>query len=195
VSLQREYALLGKVIWLTYALTLNKKGYNMDKTVKPTKPDVKLKLIKGTAAIDKAIQSIARRGRTLESDIHLTAVSCLMHTDVHGDVTLADKLIDSIPTLARKNALRDWFLAMGKFRYDEETKKFKHNKNKVTLEQEAMNKPFWEFKAESPYVPFDIDAALQNLLKRATKAIKDGDKVDEAKINALKSLVVTQPDF
>lgn len=75
------------------------------------------KIIESAKAIDTAIASIAKRGKTLQADIHVAAVSCLVHADKHGDITLAVKLVEAVPSLARKNALRDWFIAHGKFSY------------------------------------------------------------------------------
>ena len=150
---------------------------------------VTVKLLDGAKAIDKAIASISTRGKSLQRDIHIAAVSCLNHADKHGDITLAQKLIDAIPTLARKNALRDWFIAFGKFGYDEKSKLMTYNKKGATLLQEAMDMPFWDFQPEKAYVPFDIKAQLENILKRANSAIERGEKVDSKVLEAVQKLV------
>lgn len=147
------------------------------------------KMIEGAKAIDTAIKSIATRGKTLERDIHVAAVSSLNHAELHGDITLAQKLVDAVPTMARKNALRDWFLAHGKFSYDVENKTLTFNKKGVTLLQEAIDTPFWEFKPEPEYKPFDINAAVQQLVARAEKAVEKGEKVPTDKLEALRKLV------
>lgn len=146
------------------------------------------KIIEGAKAIDTAIKSIATRGKSLERDIHVAAVSCLMHADQHGDVTLAQKLVDAVPQLARKNALRDWFLAHGKFSYDMEGKVLTYNKKGVTLQEDAINTPFWEFKPEPEYKPFDMQAAVLQLVARAEKAIEKGEKVPTDKLTKLREL-------
>lgn len=146
------------------------------------------KMLDGAKAIDTAIKSIATRGKTLERDIHIAAVSCLNHADLHGDITLAQKLVEAVPSLARKNALKDWFLAHGKFSYDMENKALTYNKKGVTLLQEAIETPFWVFKPEAEYKPFDINAAVAQLVQRAEKAVEKGEKVPTDKLEALRKL-------
>lgn len=156
-----------------------------DKTTKKAA----FKLIEGKTAIDTAIKSIATRGKSLEKDIHVAAVSTLAHADAHGDITLANKLIDAVPQLARKNALRDWYIAHGKFSYDAVNKAMTFNKKATTKLAQAIATPFWEFKAEVAYVPFDMQAAVLQLVQRAERAIEKGDKVPTDKLTALKALV------
>jgi hypothetical protein len=146
------------------------------------------KYIEGAKAIDTAIKSIATRGKSLERDIHVAAVSCLMHADMHGDVTLAQKLVEAVPSLTRKNALRDWFQAHGKFGYDVQGKTLTFDKKGNTLLDAAIATPFWEFKQETAYNGFNIEAAVLQLVKRAEKAIEKGEKVPAAKLEALRKL-------
>lgn len=146
------------------------------------------KIIDNAKAIDVAIKSIASRGKTLERDIHVAAVSCLNHADKHGDVTLAQKLVDAVPSLVRKNALRDWFMAHGKFSYDMTEKTLKHNSKGKTQLQVAIDTPFWEFKPEAEYKPLDLQAAILQLVKRAEHAIEKGEKLPADKLEALRKL-------
>lgn len=157
------------------------------KPVKAVKAPV-FNLITGSKAIDTAIKSIATRGKSLDKDIHIAAVSTLMHADEHGDVTLAQRLVDAIPQSARKNALKDWFLAMGKFSYDTQNKTLIFNKQGVTMKDKAIATPFWAFKPEPEYKPFDINAAIAQLVTRANKAVNNGDDVDQTKLAALTAL-------
>lgn len=152
-------------------------------------------ILKGADNIQKAIKSIQVRGKALEKVLHQAAVSCLAHAGEHGDVTLAQKLVEAVPTLARKNALRDWFIAFGRFQYHDEKKTIVYAKGKETLLDEAIKMPFWEFKPEAEYIPFDFDKAITALLKRASQAKDKGDSVDEAKLNKLKDLITVMPDI
>ena len=155
---------------------------------KATKTKTAFKMLDGAKAIDTAIKSIATRGKTLERDIHVAAVSCLVHADKHGDVTLAQKLVEAVPSLVRKNALRDWFQAHGKFGYDLQAKTFTFDKKGTTMIDEAIATPFWEFKQEAAYKGFDINAAVLQLVKRAENAIEKGEKVPADKLEALRAL-------
>lgn len=161
------------------------------KAIKQTKaPQAKntFKVLNGAEAIGAAIKSISTRGKTLERDIHVAAVSCLAHADKHGDITLAQKLVDAIPTLARKNALRDWFLAHGKFSYDMQNKALTFDKKAKTQLEASIATPFWEFKPEAEYKPFNMEAAIVSLVKRAEKAIENGDDVPVDRLEALRQL-------
>jgi len=150
---------------------------------------VAFKALDGATAINSAIASIAKRGKSLDKDVHIAAVSCLIHADKHGDVTLATRLVEALPSQARKNPLRDWFLAYGKFGYDQKNKAFTYNADTETLTQEAMETPFWEFKPEAVYVPFDINEALNKIIAKAEKAMNNGDNVDVTKLEALRKIV------
>ena len=166
------------------------------KPVKAAKAVVGIKLLDTALAINTAINSIGKRGKALDKDMHIVAVSCLIHADKHGDITLANRLLEVLPKTARSNALRDWFLAFGKFSYDATSKAFVYNKAAVTQTQTAINTPFWEFKPEAAYVPFDAIRFIEQAVKRVTKAVNDGEKVPEALVTGLQDLqaVMLKPD-
>lgn len=150
-------------------------------------------LIEGATAIDAAIKSIQTRGKSMDRDIHIAACSILNHVEKHGDYTKAIKLVNAMGQSARKNALKDWFLAFGKLSWNAETKDFTFNKNAVTMLSEAIAMPFWDFKPEPEYKPFDFNASVQAILSKATKAVERGDIVPQDKIEALRKLVEVQP--
>lgn len=135
-------------------------------TVAPVKPVVKVKIITGSAEIMKSINSISTRGKALDTLIHDTACSILAHIHEHREVSLLNKLLTALPNSARKNALRDWFNAYGECEYDQSTKAFTFLKNAETYQEEAEQTPFWEFKPEPAYTPFDADKALKDLIKK-----------------------------
>ena len=157
---------------------------------------IKMKILTGADVINAAIKSIAKRGKAFDKDVHVAAVSTLVHADKHGDITLAQKLVDALPASQRKNALRDWFLAYGKFSYDMQNKAFTYKKDAVTQLETAINTPFWEFKPEAAYVPFDAVKFIEQAVKRVTKAVNDGEKVPEALVTGLQDLqaVMLKPD-
>lgn len=165
---------------------------NTPKAVKP----VALKLLTGAEAINTLIQSIAKRGKAMDKDIHIAAVSSLVHADKHGDITLANKLIDALPSSSRKNALRDWYIAFGKFRYNDEAKKLGYNGDAVTQTDTAIATPFWEFKPEAEYVPFNAEQFLDQAMKRVSKAMEKGDAVPTGMLEGLNKLklAIVAPD-
>ena len=153
-----------------------------------------VKLLTGSAAITTAINSIAKRGKLFERDLHSVAVSTLDHAIKHGDITLANKLITAMGKSQRVNALRDWFINFGPFAYDATNKSMVHVKgsNKTDIKA-AMAMPFWEFKQEAAYVPFNLETAVLTLLKRIDTAQSKGETVDAKAVATLQSLVSTKP--
>lgn len=137
-----------------------------------------LKLLTGATAINTAINSIQNRSKKLAQDIHVCAVSCLMHADQHGDITLAARLVQALPDMTRKNALLDWLQAFGKFGWDADAKALTFDKTKKTNKEGACETPFWVFKPETEYKPFDLKAELARLVAKATKAAEKGDARD-----------------
>lgn len=161
--------------------------------VKPeTKPMIKVNLIKGKENILTAINQVSSTGKQLEVLIHNVACSILVHVDQHREVSLVNKLIEATPNLARKNALRDWFTSFGKMKYDEESKLMVFFKTAKTNSVDAEQNPFWEFKPEKDYVPFDLLAAVTVLVNRAESKLEKGNKKDKIptdKLAILRKLV------
>ena len=151
------------------------------------------KLVEGASNITKLIVSVTTRGKKLEADIHLAAVSTLNHAGLHGDITLANRLLDGLPNSTRKNALREWYLAFGKFQWDEENKALAYNKAKQTMLEEAIATPFWDFKPEVAFKPLDIAGSLLSFLHRVESATAKGQEFTEdelAVVKAVREMVV-----
>ena len=132
-----------------------------------------IKLIEKAADVTKAIESIARRAKKLDTDIHVTAVSCLHHADKHGDVTLMQNLIKAMGRSQRKNALIGWACAFGKFTPDEAGKNVVFEKDGTTDMTSATEESPWDFAPEAPFQAFDLSAELGKLIKKAQKASED----------------------
>ena len=138
------------------------------------------------AEINKAILSIASRGKKLDADIQTAGLSILNHVQEHGDSTLADKLVLALPKGSRKLALTEWLLAFGKLRILEKTNVddaarigagalFAYDKTKSTDLESAAAKPWYDFKPEaSPLTAFDAQAAVQGVLAKLAKAQAGG---------------------
>lgn len=158
---------------------------------------------KKTAAL---IVSIGKSSARMNENIHVAACSALAHHAEHGDVTLLNKLVAAMPKAARRNALYAWALAfdgrlqmnLGKDKADREANPLKHAKGDGTVDiAGACEMPFWDYAPESQsYHQFDLDKALQALLKRAQKAMEeeaqDTALIAPDKLAALRAL--TSPD-
>lgn len=145
---------------------------------------MKTTIIKGAAAIDKAIASIKNRGAKLDHSIQQAGLSVLAHASEHGDTTCADRLVAAMPKGARKLALVEWMLAYGQVskldqKVDAEAIKagrlFKLDRTK-TLDLNSADEKHWhEFKPEAAIATaFDAQAAVANVLARMRSAQSKG---------------------
>lgn len=146
------------------------------------------RIITDTSALNKAIASIKTRGTKLQADMHTAAVSCLDHADKHGNVTPMRNLIDALPNMTRRNALKAWAEQFGKFRYNEETKAMDYAKDKVTTLDAAIAEPFYEFQPEPEYKPLNMAAEIGKLMTRIANAQKHGETVNPDTIAVLQAL-------
>ncbi|QIG68278.1 hypothetical protein EVB57_001 [Rhizobium phage RHph_Y1_20] len=151
-------------------------------------------LHKTEQAIMAALKSIQKRGNTLQNDVHKAACSILEHIELHHDVTIVDKfvgaLVNHLPASYRINAMRDWLVAFGPVKF--ENNKAVYVKDKPCDVAAALKEPFWTFSPEKPYVQVDINKMIDALMKKldtdAEKTNRDHSAVkaalEQAKIAA-----------
>lgn len=158
---------------------------------------MKTVIIKGAAAIDKAIASIKNRGAKLDHSIQQAGLSVLAHASEHGDTTCADRLVAAMPKGTRKLALVEWMLAFGQVRVLDKAKPeeaerikagavFKLDRERKLNIDGADEMQWHEFKKEAPVsTAFDAQAAVANVLARMRGAAAKGMSI-EHKAEALK---------
>ena len=125
--------------------------------------------LKTSAAVVKAINSIRKRSNTLVRDINECVIDCMLHGFHHGDVTLMTRLVNSISTGVRKQAIITFVKAFTPLKWNEKTETFKLGKGDWNIES-AMKTTFQDFTVEKQATALDVLAALQSLLKRVEKA-------------------------
>ena len=162
---------------------------------------VKITLIETDDAINNMIASIARRGKSVQKDIHRAGCSIIRRwhdsSDVNTAVRQMNALLNAIPAMGRTNAFKAWVEAYATFIWNTEEKCFAYHAKRTKISsddaQKAIQTPFWEFKSEPDYKPLNLDDAINALIARADKrrqdGLKDGDNVPAEKIKALKALV------
>ena len=155
-----------------------------------------MKLITDKTALLDAIKSIQTRGKKLDNDIWVAAVSAMQHHDTHGDVTIVNQVVEAMPKGSRVNAMRDFILANGKVSYDEENEVFVHDKTGNFDLDGATEKSWVEYKPEPKFKPVDLLADIAKLVAKAEKAAGEPDtkkaaqhKIDVKALSALKALV------
>ncbi|AEZ65044.1 hypothetical protein F401_gp19 [Aeromonas phage phiAS7] len=157
------------------------------------------------AAMDKAIEAVAKKSNTLQADVQRVAVGIMAHAYHHGDYSRAATLINALGEGIRKKALIEWFHLAG-LTIDEENGGFKGWQGKGFIEKHwarITEKKWWECKPENVWQGFDLNAELARLIKKAEQANKKADKlrqegkelpedavkIDAAALTALRGLV------
>lgn len=164
---------------------------------------------KDGATLSKLITGIRRRTASLQADMHVIAVSCVMHAVEFGNALPATQFVEALTGgsksyAIRVNALKKWFEEVGCFTWNkEETPGFKMNAARRAMlkgmdEDKAIatlsKVPFWEYAPEPEYKGFDFNARLLSLISQANKAKREhGDdektKVDDTLIASIQMLL------
>ena len=137
------------------------------------------------ADILKNIGVIGRASKKLTDQVQDTAISCAVHAVRHGDVTLADQLVDALGKGLRRASLRAWFERQGPFKVQKGKDVFSFNGDKAkTLRDlndeelvEVLNALRWEeAKAEEPVVSvIDVEESFDKFMNRLMKQVKEAD--------------------
>jgi hypothetical protein len=145
-----------------------------------------MNIFKSKAEIIAAIADVQVTGKRLDDMIHVAAASVVNHLEEHGDITLAQSLVDAMPVGSRVNALIAYFEKVGKVNYDIATKKLEFAKFKVTNMDLAIAKSWTDYKPEAPYSGFDLKATLSAMITKAMEAQSETDpaKIEKIKVNA-----------
>jgi hypothetical protein len=121
------------------------------------------------AEINKAVSRFTRHGQLLQAEAHRIACSVLRHVGEYRDIHVVRRFLDAMPDMARANALRTWFETFGPVTFDGNVAYF--NKAGKTKLGEAIDKPFWKFKANEgeEYQPVNPSALIEALIKKLEK--------------------------
>lgn len=156
--------------------------------------------------LEAKIRDINTKGQSFQRSVHIAAVSILAHLEKHNDTRIIlpflDKLMAALPKALRTNAVRAWFefhspVCFGK-------------KDEITLDKAktyklaaAMVTPFWEFAAEAPYEPMNIDKFLKQAIAKLERDAKESNrdhsilltnlKMHRTNPNVIKQKVEAQP--
>lgn len=161
-------------------------------------------------ALAKLILGIKRRTASLQNDIHIVAVSCVMHAVEFGNALPATQLIEAITGgskayAIRANALKKWFEEIGcfvwnngeqpGFKMDAERRAILKGMDEAKAITTISRVPFWEYAPEPEYKGFDLNARLKSLIAQALKATAEhGDdvktKVDINLVSTIQQLLV-----
>lgn len=138
-------------------------------------------------AVASATGAIGRAGAKLDTQIHATAVACIVASLPHEEggylnAEPARQLLNAMPKGSRAKALAAWFEAFSNVRLRREEKgwtvKMVGPANKMYVKADpdaAMAKPFWSVEEQgTDPKAFTLGAALASLLRKAEAAAKEG---------------------
>lgn len=152
-------------------------------------------VITDTTKLADAIDSVATKGKTLDNLIHRAGVSCMYHAQQHGDVTLAEKLIEAMPRSSRRKGLVVWFEdnmpVDGKISDTKAGVSITLKKGRADTDftlSEAAAVPFWDHTVEKTPRPMTLQQAIAAFGKNLDKAVKAG-TASAAEAAALKAAV------
>jgi hypothetical protein len=134
-------------------------------------PTATVKLLVGEKAIKDALMSIKRRGQTLQMDIHQAACSVLAHVEKHSDIRLITELLTAMPEMARKNAMKEWFVKFGPVTIDGDDIEFV--KGKGCDVNGGMLVPFWSLLPEPKYQAIEVEKFLDKAIKQLARDEKE----------------------
>ncbi len=120
---------------------------------------------------------------------HALAASVSVHATLHGDTTLADRLIKACDEIVRKSPMKIWLIKNGPFVWSTEEKRFTLSTEKqATLKAEIAKdgeaavlkrlcdiKDAWQAEPEKDFQGFDVLALLQKIKKKGTKIADDSE--------------------
>lgn len=124
--------------------------------------------------LPKAIKALHSSGQTVQAEAHKIACSVLLHLGRTGDIRYTMAFLDAMPEMSRVNSIKAWLEKFGPIRFatPEETKVGAQPatfvKGKPTLLGDAMDNPFWKFKANegTAYKAIDINKYVDQVLNR-----------------------------
>jgi hypothetical protein len=138
------------------------------------------------------IEAFGKSGLRMQDEAHKLACSVLHHLGTHKDTRYVLMFLQNVPDMVRSNGLRAWFEAFGPVKFTvgegDAIEQALFCKDKQTKLGEAIAKPFWKFSAMEgkPYIPMDVAAEMEKLIKRLLADAKKTGKDHSGIVNVLK---------
>lgn len=131
----------------------------------------------------KAIKSV----QSARVAVQIAAVATIRHAYEHGDWTYAQTLVDGVSGAANAHSLVEWFKKYGGLQADDNGFIGWNGKDHIKNNfEEAKATMWWEAKGSNPFKGYNLEGALQNVLKQHVSMMKKIDKLsdeDKGKVN------------
>lgn len=127
------------------------------------------------AELPKAIESIQKRGKLLDADIHQAACSAVSVKGAEGDTGFINRLYLALPKGTRKVALTDWLLEYGGVIANDGSsgkpkaeQPFLHTKDKAVNLEGGMADPWYDHKPDkAPDEVYNLLDAIAAIVRKA----------------------------
>lgn len=127
---------------------------------------IKYVFAKDAAGLEKIHASAVKSVHSARVSVQVAAVATIRHAYDCGDWTYAQKLVEALGNTINGKALVEWFKLYGGLKTDDTG--FIGWSGKDYIEnafEKAKAGMWWELKAQSPFKGFDLEAALQKIVK------------------------------
>lgn len=164
---------------------------------------------------DKLQDSISRRGKVLESDVQRLIVTAIGYCNVHGDISIAQRMYTALSGLKgfRLQAVVNLCEAFGNMKFDDKgingkpaTKNFLHIKQFKLINEKAKTNPaeivtelmlpdnHWTVFTKAPATKSSIDvfAKVSELVASVEKRVKKGEEVANAGLVKMLNLTLAE---
>lgn len=154
-------------------------------------------VIRGSNELTKAIKKIERNGKQYVIDLHQTAYSIIEHIDVelgknNKDCTLCDMLYSAVESNKLQNALKNWFTAFGRVRFDKKTKTFKAVAKKVSDFETASIVSVHDFQADREVTKLNLESLFKQVLNKYNKRLE---AIESAESEDIRKELEDKTDF
>jgi len=127
---------------------------------------IKYVFAKDAAGLEKIQAAAVKSVQSARVSVQVAAVATIRHAYEHGDWSYAGKLVEALGNTINGKALVEWFKLYGGLKVDDTG--FIGWSGKQHIEdnfEKAKAGMWWELKAASPFKGFDLEAALQRVIK------------------------------
>lgn len=127
---------------------------------------IKYVFAKDAAGLEKIQAAAVKSVHSARVSVQVAAVATIRHAFEHGDWSYAQKLVEALGNTINGKALVEWFKLYGGLKTDDTG--FIGWSGKDYIEnafEKAKAGMWWELKAASPFKGFDLEAALQKIVK------------------------------
>jgi hypothetical protein len=142
---------------------------------------------KDSAGLEKIQAQAVRSVTRAREHVQIAAVATIKHAWEHGDWSFAGKLVVALGNTVNGKALIEWFKVYGGLKTDETG--FIGWSGAKYIEDNfdgAKAKMWWELKLANPFKGFDLEAALQRVIKDSIAAEKKLAELPEAERASVK---------